>query len=252
MPDSILCDILSSLPTKEVVATSVLSKRWIHLWRSVPSFHFDYVGDLFDCDKDFNDYYDFLESVNSFLLSRNRDQPIHRFRFSCFSNVYDPTDILTSVNAAMSGRVQHMDFSLMSMNVLPSVVFSCKTLVVLKLAFTRVLDIPSVDFPLLKILHLFSVSLSGDLDLSQLLSACPNLEDLEAKDVSCETKGKFNRLPKLVRASIDEHFPLEIVKDVEVLFIDWVMPVRFLCYYFPFLREWGISSVLISICISYR
>ena len=137
----------------------------------------------------------------------------------------------------MSGRVQHMDFKLHFTHVLPSVVFSYKTLVVLKLAFTRVADISSVDFPLLKILHLFSVSFSGDLDLSQLLSGCPNLEDLEAKGVACKTKGKFNRLPKLVRASIDGHFPLEIVKDVEVLFIDWVMPVRFLCYYFPFLRE---------------
>jgi len=84
---------------------------------------------------------------------------------------------------------------------------------------------------------LFSVSFSGDLDLSQLLPGCPNLEDLEAKGVACKIKGKFNSLPELVRASIDGHFSLEIVKDVEVLFIDWVMPVRFLCYYFPFLRE---------------
>ena len=145
-----------------------------------------------------------------------------------------------------------MDFKLHFTHMLPSVVFSYKTLVVLKLAFTRVAYISSVDFPLLKILHLFSVSFSGDLDLSQLLPGCPNLEDLEAKGVACKIKGKFNSLPELVRASIDGHFSLEIVKDVEVLFIDWVMPVRFLCYYFPFLREWGISSVLISICISYR
>ncbi|XP_027909785.1 F-box/FBD/LRR-repeat protein At4g26340-like [Vigna unguiculata] len=115
-----------------------------------------------------------------------------------------------------------MDFKLHFTHMLPSVVFSYKTLVVLKLAFTRVAYISSVDFPLLKILHLFSVSFSGDLDLSQLLPGCPNLEDLEAKGVACKIKGKFNRLPELVRASIDGHFPLEIVKDVEVLFIDWI------------------------------
>ena len=92
--DDILLYILSFLPTKQVVATSVLSKRWYLLWRSVTSFDFDdFPTDYnIDHDKGKEAYTNFLHSVDSFLLRRDRDQPLHRFRLSCVSHCYyDPT-----------------------------------------------------------------------------------------------------------------------------------------------------------------
>jgi hypothetical protein len=66
LPDAIICHILSFLPTKESVATSVLSKRWIHLWRSVP------VLDFRDVKLDDREtYFCFNEFVFSVLLSHN-------------------------------------------------------------------------------------------------------------------------------------------------------------------------------------
>jgi len=41
LPDLILLDILSSLPTKDAIKTVVLSKRWTSLWSFVPSLSFN-------------------------------------------------------------------------------------------------------------------------------------------------------------------------------------------------------------------
>ena len=117
----------------------------------------------------------------------------------------------------------------------PSVVFRCKTLVVLKLANLALKNISFVDFPSLKILHLNFVSFSKGLDLlQQFLSGSPNLEDLDVQNLIANAANKFNRFPKLVRASVLSHLvplenvvrlhlvPLENVKNVEILVTDGV------------------------------
>jgi hypothetical protein len=76
LPDAVICHILSFLLTKQSVATSVLSKRWTDLWRSVP------VLDFRDVKLDGREtYFRFNEFVYSVLLSRN---PIK----SCFLDIW--------------------------------------------------------------------------------------------------------------------------------------------------------------------
>ncbi|WVY95342.1 hypothetical protein V8G54_034430 [Vigna mungo] len=229
LPDEIICYILSFLPSQQVVTTTVLSKRWNLLWRFVPSLDFDTAIEDFwrlNRRKTFNKFY---SSMYSFLVGRE-DQPFYRIRLRhiCNSSIDFTESIKTHIQTAVSGsdRVQILDLKFDQDIVIPSVVFIFKTLVALKLEKITLEDISFVDLPLLKILHLKNIISPIKIDLPRLLSGCPNLEVLNVLEVWRETKGKFIRLPKLVRVSIDEPLlPLKIFKDVEVLKFDYVMHI---------------------------
>ncbi|AES99622.2 F-box/RNI superfamily protein [Medicago truncatula] len=66
LPDDVLCHILSFVSTQEAVATSVLSKRWTHLWRSIDNIDFKYI----EIDS-IKSYSKFNNSINSVLISRD-------------------------------------------------------------------------------------------------------------------------------------------------------------------------------------
>lgn len=63
--------------------------------------------------------------------------------------------------------------------------------------------------------------------LADLLSGCPNLEDMELKylgSTSNAIEAKFKKLPKLVRAVMNkDQIPLEVVHNVQFLRINWVL-----------------------------
>ncbi|KAK2972459.1 hypothetical protein RJ640_003885 [Escallonia rubra] len=74
LPDEILCHILSFLPTKNAVATSILSSRYSSLWSYIPVLDFPYQRHLHSPQK-------FMEFVNK-VLAGNRSPSINTFKLS--------------------------------------------------------------------------------------------------------------------------------------------------------------------------
>ena len=203
LSDGLLRHILSFLPTKLAVATSVLSKRWTHLWLSVPTLDLDdesYVETE-------ESYLRFLRFAYAAIFWRHETQPIQTFRLKCASSsrCAAQSDINTWVNALRQRQVEALELSLPPTINLPSGVFSCASLVVLKLKGLTVNTVFSVVFPSINMLHLEGVHFTRYQHFMKLLSGCPNVEDLQIKSLKLDEyfcREGLSCLHKLVRADI--------------------------------------------------
>ncbi|CAK8564982.1 unnamed protein product [Lathyrus sativus] len=226
--DSILCHILSFLPTKHAATTSILSKRWKSVWLSVLTLDFD-------C-KAFQDMASFGYSVHKLMLLRNSGLPIVSFRFNCtfLCSIHNKCDVTRFVSYVMNRGIENLIID--NDIILPPSVLSCKTLKVLKLNGILVNDFShQVDFPVLKILHLKRMIFERHELLVKLLSGCHILEELETKyiglldDESHVPEEEFDDLlPSLVQAKIscdDSVIPLNLVRNVENLHLEQIVLV---------------------------
>jgi len=244
LPDDIVIHILSSLPTKQAFLTSILSKRWKHLWCYVPDVEFIEAKDSGSKDS-FNEFvYNILRSreaagnhsIRSFTLDVKHDS----------SRLYD----------LVVGESPE----------LPYTILTCTTLVVLKLNFIDMGDnfSPShVTLPSLKTLHLTNITFEQDNDLMNLIEGCPILEDLHLFEVFDGTYAGWNwkTLTMLNKADVTEcYISLEAISNVEFLRIRLsrvCMPFKvnnvihhFYCFYFILntlsLNNAGLSRLSLS------
>ncbi|EOA27241.1 hypothetical protein CARUB_v10023350mg [Capsella rubella] len=177
LPNELLVKILSLLPTKEVVSTSVLSKRWEFLWMWVPKLKF--VMNHFKPDLPIRDFI----TKNLPLL---KPHVIESFHLQCFTTSFPPEDIKLWVDTSISRNVLELiidccDLSYIGKPValLPSSLYTCNSLVTLKLTCEIIVDVPrTVCLPSLKTLELHCVVYSNEDSLKLLLSYCPVLEEL--------------------------------------------------------------------------
>jgi len=211
-PDHIIGHILSFLPTKLSVATSILSKRWNRLWLSVLNFHFD--------DQTFQDFISFRHFVSSVFLLRDITLPLQSFHLKCSKeSSFQLHDINIFVYAAAQRQIQNLNLEMSSTIMimkLPHSIFSCRTLIVLHLKGLKVNDLShvAVDFPLLKTLYLSNILFESIEYFIQLLSGCHILEELHAEYIGARNmqwlisqemfvvRRKFQSLPKLIKADI--------------------------------------------------
>ncbi|XP_057440869.1 putative FBD-associated F-box protein At5g56440 [Lotus japonicus] len=242
LPDDILCHILSFLPTQDTVVTSLVSKRWKPLWRSVPSLYFDDQSHLQNFSKTYHWFQNFIYAT---IRARDSHQPIRSFWLKCVvESDFCPSDddIYEWVKAATQrGGLKnlHIEVTLPidhSLIYLSGSTISCKTLVDLKLMGLFVEIYSFVDLPSLKTLHLEDVGFDYRQCLGELLSGCPILEYMHVNDTYCPGDGydeddydppnnnNFKGLSKLVRADIysldDLDILLEAICNVEFLATD--------------------------------
>ncbi|XP_020878734.1 putative FBD-associated F-box protein At5g53635 isoform X4 [Arabidopsis lyrata subsp. lyrata] len=173
LPDPLICHILSHLPTKEAVTTSVLSTRWRSLWLWVPNLELD--------SRDFSDFNAFASFGDRFFDS-DRVSCIHKLKLAINGNgdgVDDTSYIKSWIDAAVKRKVQHLRVMwFVKYGEMPLSFYVCETLVSLNLVCVALDDVEFVSFPRLKTMHLLCVRLSKDAAFERFISCCPVLEDL--------------------------------------------------------------------------
>ncbi|CAI9110410.1 OLC1v1010421C2 [Oldenlandia corymbosa var. corymbosa] len=108
LPDSILCYILSFIPTKFVVGTSVLSKRWKSMWTGVNTLDFD--DDLLhngSCYKEGEERPAFVEFVNNVLI-QHKSETVQTFHPS-WKNQCNPVQVERWMKDAIACNVKILD-----------------------------------------------------------------------------------------------------------------------------------------------
>ncbi|KAK6157425.1 hypothetical protein DH2020_011673 [Rehmannia glutinosa] len=182
LPDEVICHILSFLPTKLSVATSILARRWRFLWTHVPNldFNFDFGGDGYPLHLRAS-----FPSIVNRVMSLHRVQSLNTFHLECMDDSIDDYEFQTCIATAVERNVQNLVLALTVQ--LPQCFLTCKTLVDLRIY--GCIGFPSsgtISLPSLK--KLYSYSLEFAVDLPHLISGCPVLEELfidGAPDFGC-------------------------------------------------------------------
>ncbi|ESQ47211.1 hypothetical protein EUTSA_v10028023mg, partial [Eutrema salsugineum] len=191
LPNDLLVKILSFLPTKVAVSTSILSKQWDFRWMWwLPKL--EYTISCYSKSE--------CERLKCFLdrnLPLHRAQVIESFRLGFYYPHFEPGDIRLWVLTVVSRCVRGVEISYYSdyknkQDILPSNLYTCKTLVTLKLYGPILVDVPRmVCLPSLKTLRLEEMVYSSEDSLQRLLSNCPVLKDLYVKRRACDNVRRF-------------------------------------------------------------
>jgi hypothetical protein len=173
LPDALLGDIISILPTKDGARTQILASRWRHLWRFAP---LNIDCSLLGWRK--------VAQVLPFIISSHQG-PGRRF---CLPSFYFYTmDDRAVVEACLPSpaldNLQDLELDLhlgLPNKPVPASVFRFSpTLVVFQIGHCILSDvtIQGLHFPLLKHLGLSEVEIS-DCSLNNMIAGCPALECL--------------------------------------------------------------------------
>lgn len=204
LPDEIVQHILSLLPMKDAVKTSVLSRRWHSQWMFVTNLDFSEFAP--DMNQRRSLFMDFVDRV----IALRKPLDLNLFALAC--EVFtDASRINSWVYAAVKHNVQHMFLLLHQVHLepleLPHCLFICNTLRKAVIMADVLLKLPSpIHFSNLKFLTLQYVVFSGNESTQRLFSGLPVLEELTL-DRCCwwDVQAVKIALPMLEKLDIKEN-----------------------------------------------
>ncbi|MED6144435.1 hypothetical protein PIB30_015648 [Stylosanthes scabra] len=232
LPDSLLCYILSFLPTRASVATSVLSRRWRHLWKELRVLDLDdgpfctpgrSAEEMDEC---------FTAFVNAALAWFPL---INKFRLSC--QVLCEDDFRSCINSVTGSHLQELFVSQMysfENYGVPCGIFTCPSLVSLCLKGNISIedeDLQSVHLPSLKYLELDVKYVNPNM----ILACCPVLETLKLTldRVEFPTHMPISKLKRLTYQDDDYHGEGIEHLEIDTPFLEY-LHVSLWCRYLQF------------------
>lgn len=191
LPDSLLRHILSFMPMRCAVRTSPLSRRWRHIWSSIPDMDFTYLW-----PESIHRSINFVERS----LALHQGSQIRKFKICVGRDIYPTERVNSWISIVASHNVEElyldcypsrgegyiMDVERYKM---PHYIFTCRSLTNLTLSYCE-LNLPtSTRLVSLKIMYLDRVELIGDMAMD-LISSSPLLEELTLR--CCNLKNDLN------------------------------------------------------------
>ncbi|KAI5640625.1 hypothetical protein M9H77_23955 [Catharanthus roseus] len=177
LPDSILCFILSFLPTLYSVRTSLLSKRWKLLWTQVPTIrinarHKDEISFTTPNDKG-----KLIEKIVSGILLHHNAPSLDILYLHVEGKI---SKLSLWINDAIAKNIKHLDLqtSFTESIEVPENLFICKTLESLKLYDLQVMIRGGVQLSRLHTLVLYFVTFGDEECFHKIVNGCPKLETL--------------------------------------------------------------------------
>lgn len=179
LPEAVLLHILSLLPTKDAVRTSILATKWKYLWTHLSVFDFQ-VSCNPDVSKPEQESENCLiDWVDKLLHTSNH---VERLCVQVQNADIDGDKANSLLSSALMHKLLDLKLSLdqtFARFVLPNNFSASQSLNKLCLEFGFTLYIPDgIRFPNLKTLYLSHLSFENEKSAQRLLSGCPVLQEL--------------------------------------------------------------------------
>ncbi|XP_052483807.1 putative F-box/LRR-repeat protein At3g49150 [Gossypium raimondii] len=182
-PDYILCHILSFLPIKEAVRTSIISTKWRCLFSYISTIEFDHCLLSGLTDRNVDSFKNFVDRLLKFPDQVSLDCFRLSDGISSWNDEDHDFDVSGWICAALCRGVKEIDLQLDNLGDAPPVLFTCHSLVKLTLEGkgSKLEVPPDACLGNLKTLWLENWVLFGD-SINRLISNCHVLEDLAFTD----------------------------------------------------------------------